>query len=71
MIRKLYRVPEAAEMLGVSQKLIWKMVGAREIDVVRLGRAVRIPGDSLETLISESTTPARSIVRRVAPAQSP
>jgi len=55
---KLLKVPEAAEILNMSQKGIWAWIGARRISVVRLGRAVRIPQSEIERLIEEGTTPA-------------
>lgn len=58
--KRLYRVREAAEMLSVSEKLIWKKIALRDgLDVVRIGRSVRIPAESLERLIEAGTTPAR------------
>lgn len=58
--KKLYRVREVAEMLSVSEKLIWKKIGLREgFDVVRIGRSVRVPAESIDRLIEEGTTPAR------------
>jgi excisionase family DNA binding protein len=59
-VKRLYRVREAAEMLSVSEKLIWKKIALRDgLDVVRIGRSVRIPAESIERLIEEGTTPAR------------
>jgi excisionase family DNA binding protein len=60
MARRLYKIPEVSEMLAVSQKLIWKMVASRELDVVRIGRSVRIAAESVDALIEEGTTPAIS-----------
>jgi excisionase family DNA binding protein len=57
--KKLYRVQETAEALSVSEKLIWKKIALREIDVVRIGRSVRIPAEAIDRLIEEGTTPAR------------
>jgi excisionase family DNA binding protein len=58
--KRLYRVPEVAEMLSVSTKLIWKLVAeGRQIDVVRIGRSVRIPATAVDELIERGTTPAR------------
>jgi excisionase family DNA binding protein len=58
--KKLYRVREVAEMLSVSEKLIWKKIALRDgFDVVRIGRSVRIPAESVDRLIEEGTTPAR------------
>lgn len=55
---KLFKVPEAAEMLALSQKTVWQWIGERRIGVVRLGRAVRIPLSEIERLMEEGTTPA-------------
>jgi excisionase family DNA binding protein len=60
MARRLYKIPEVSEMLAVSQKLIWKMVASRELDVVRIGRSVRIAAESVDALIEQGTTPAIS-----------
>jgi predicted DNA-binding transcriptional regulator AlpA len=58
--KRLYRVREVSELLSVSEKLIWKKIALREgFDVVRIGRSVRIPAESIEKLIQEGTTPAR------------
>jgi excisionase family DNA binding protein len=57
-VQRLYKVPEAAEMLGLSAKKVWAMVAGRELDVVRIGRCVRIPAHSLDRLIENGTTPA-------------
>ena len=56
---RLLKVPEAAEMLALSQKTIWQWIGERRIEVIHLGRAVRVPISEIERLIEEGTTPAR------------
>ena len=56
---KLLKVPEAAEILALSQKTVWQWIGERRIEVVRLGRAVRVPLSEIERLVEEGTTPAR------------
>ena len=56
---KLLKVPEAADMLALSQKTVWQWIGERRIGVVRLGRAVRIPQSEIDRLLEEGTTPAR------------
>jgi excisionase family DNA binding protein len=56
---KLYKVPQAAESLNVSPKTLWTWIAARQIEVTRLGRAVRIPAKALDDLIEAGTTPAR------------
>lgn len=55
---KLLKVPEAAEILALSQKTLWQWVGERRIGVVRLGRAVRIPMSEIDRLLQEGSTPA-------------
>lgn len=56
---KLLKVPEAAGMLALSPKTVWQWIGERRIEVVRLGRAVRVPLSEIERLVEEGTTPAR------------
>jgi excisionase family DNA binding protein len=55
---KLLKVPEAAEQLNMSQKAIWAMIYRREIDVVRIGRSVRIPLTAIDRLVERGTVPA-------------
>jgi excisionase family DNA binding protein len=55
---RLLKVPEAALRLNISEKTTWKMVYARRVDVVRIGRSVRIPENSIEKLIDDGTIPA-------------
>lgn len=57
-LAKLVKVPQAAEMLAMSPKTIWQWIGERRIEVVRLGRAVRVPISEIERLMEEGTTPA-------------
>ena len=55
---KFLKVPEAAEQLNMSQKAIWAMIYRREIDVVRIGRSVRIPLSAIDRLVERGTVPA-------------
>ena len=55
---KLLKVPEAAELLNISQKAIWAMIYRRDIDVVRINRSVRIPLSAIDQLIERGTVPA-------------
>jgi excisionase family DNA binding protein len=59
-LTKLLRVPEAADLLNMSQKTIWAMIYRREIDVVRIGRSVRVPQSAIDQLIERGTVPAVS-----------
>jgi len=56
---RLLKVPEAAEVLALSQKTLWQWIGQRRIGVVRLGRAVRVPVSEIDRLMEEGSTPAR------------
>jgi excisionase family DNA binding protein len=57
-MRQLLKVPEAASRMRVSEKTAWKMVYGHKVDVVRIGRSVRIPEDAIDKVIDDGTTPA-------------
>jgi excisionase family DNA binding protein len=56
---KLLSVPEVAERLGFSQKKVWAMIYRRELEIVRIGRSVRLPESSINELVERSTVPAQ------------
>ena len=57
---KLLTCKQAALLTGYSVAYWRKRIGLRNIDIVRLGkRTVRIPVAAVETLIANSTLPAR------------
>ncbi len=57
---RLLRVEEAAEFLNVKPSTIRAWLLRRRLPFVRVGkRAVRIPLEALEGLISENLIPAR------------
>lgn len=51
----LYKIDEAAKALGVSKSKVEKMVQAKQIDTVMLGRARRIHRDELERVAREGS----------------
>jgi excisionase family DNA binding protein len=55
---KLLRVPEAADLLNMSQKTIWAMIYRHDIEVVRINRSVRIPLGAIVQLVERGTVPA-------------
>lgn len=63
-VANLLKVPEAAKMLALSQKTVWQWIGARRIEVVRLGRAVRISQTEIDRLIEEGTNPRAEFCAR-------
>lgn len=58
MARKLLTVNESAEQLGLSSRTVWAWIYARKLEVVRLGRSVRVPQAAIDTLIERGTVPA-------------
>lgn len=45
--RLYYRVPEVAEMLGISKSFAFKLVSQGELPSVRIGTAVRVPAEAI------------------------
>jgi excisionase family DNA binding protein len=54
---ELNKVRKFAEQLGISEKTAWAWIAQRRVDVVRLGRSVRVPQSSIDRLIAEGFTP--------------
>ncbi len=60
MAEKLLTVRESASQLRLSERTIWAWIYERKnLDVVRLGRAIRIKQSSIDLLIERGTTPAK------------
>ena len=57
MKKELLTVHQAAGRMTVSEKTTWRMVYARKLEVVRIGRCVRITGKSVDDVIDDGTTP--------------
>ena len=49
----LLRCSEAAKLLSLSRAKVYEMAAARELPVVHVGRAVRIPAQALRRWIDE------------------
>ena len=47
-----FTIREAAHRLGVSERTVRRAIAAGKLRVVRLGRCVRVPLDSLSALLS-------------------
>ncbi len=52
------RVADAAGLLGIGKTKIYELIGAREIEVIKLGRATLIIRASLEAFIERQREPA-------------
>lgn len=59
MSEKLNTVKQSANQLGLSDRTLWAWIYERKLEVVRLGRAVRIKQSSIDLLIEQGTTPAK------------
>lgn len=46
--RKFYRVPEAAQILGLGKSKTYELVQSGAIRTVRVGRAVRVPASAID-----------------------
>lgn len=59
MPEKLLKVKESAGQLGLSDRTMWAWIYERRLEIVRLGRAVRIKQSTIDRLIEQGTTPAK------------
>lgn len=48
----LLTVDEAARMLSLSRSKTYQLVAARELDVVHIGRSLRVPMDAVHELVA-------------------
>ena len=56
---ELLRANEAAELMGLKESTVRKMIFSRQIDVVRpTKRAVRIPRAAIEKILKEGFRPS-------------
>lgn len=49
IVREWLTYKEAEQLVGLSRTTLWKLIGNEEIECRRIGRAVRINRQSLET----------------------
>jgi excisionase family DNA binding protein len=56
---KLLSVKEASNQLGVSERGLWDWIYARRIEIVRLGRCVRIRQSVIDEFVQRGTIPAQ------------
>lgn len=57
MKKELLTIPQAAGRMTISEKTTWRMVYAGKLEVVRIGRCVRVTGKSVDDVIDDGTTP--------------
>lgn len=49
-------VPEAAELIGIGQRVMWDLVARKQVPVVRIGARVLIPKAQLEEWLRARAT---------------
>jgi hypothetical protein len=47
-----WKVPAAAAFLRVSDRHLWRLIAAREVKVIRLGRATLIPDAEMTRILA-------------------
>lgn len=57
---KLLSVKEASNQLGLSERTVWDWIYQRKIEIVRLGRCVRVRQTVIDEFIQRGTVPARA-----------
>ena len=55
MEKLAYRIPEAADLLGVKNDTVRKLISEGTLRCLRLGRAVRVPASELPRYVAEHT----------------
>jgi excisionase family DNA binding protein len=58
-MNRLLSIPQFAELLGVTCSCIRRMVYERRINVIKVGRLVRISTAEYERIVAEGTRPVR------------
>jgi excisionase family DNA binding protein len=48
----LLTIPQAARRLAIGRSTAYLLIGAGELEVVHLGRAVRVPADAVDDFIA-------------------
>ena len=57
----LLTVAEAARSLGVSRSTVYELIGRGDLEVVHLGRAARVPSESVQDLVGRVRGLATSV----------
>jgi excisionase family DNA binding protein len=58
----LYQIPEACRQIGIGRTLLYELIAAGRLTVVKLGSRTLVPADELARLASELLTEARAKV---------
>lgn len=58
--RLAFTYREAAQQLGICERLVWQAVKEGELEAARFGRSVRIPATALAAFLVRRTQAAKS-----------
>jgi excisionase family DNA binding protein len=56
--RDLYPVPEAAERIGISERQLWRLIAAGEIEVHKVGARTLVSPEAIAELKARTLVPA-------------
>jgi len=51
--RMLFRIPEAAELLGISRSSVYNLIAAGTLRATKIGAATRIPASELARIAEQ------------------
>ena len=57
--RLLYRISEAADILGISRSTLYRLIASGELATIRVGAAPRIPAKVLERFVDQAVRNVR------------
>ena len=57
--RLLYRISEAADILGISRSTLYRLIASGELATIRVGTAPRIPAKVLERFVDQAVRNVR------------
>lgn len=55
----LHRVPNASELLDQSRAQTYKLIADGEIEVIRVGKSIRVPHDALVAFVERKKAEAQ------------
>lgn len=55
MERLAYRIPEAAETLGISRSKVYQLIDSGDLPVIHVGHCMRVPAEALREWIRKQT----------------
>ena len=57
--RLLYRISEAADILGISRSTLYRLIASGALAAIRVGTAPRIPAKMLERFVDQAVRNVR------------